>query len=61
MYLLLFALSSSSIESTGTVFHLGFVVDTEPDPDPHHFEDDKPKCMEFESILALFQGFEHLW
>jgi hypothetical protein len=30
----------------------------EPDLDPHQFEDVKPKCMECESILALFQGFQ---
>jgi hypothetical protein len=24
------------------------------DPDPHLFTDDKPKCMEYETILALF-------
>ncbi len=27
-------------------------------PDPHQFADVKPKCMEYEPILALFQGFE---
>jgi hypothetical protein len=26
------------------------------DPVPHQFADDKPKCMEYEPILALFQG-----
>jgi hypothetical protein len=31
------------------------------DPDPHQFADDKPKCIECESILALFQGFEPLF
>jgi hypothetical protein len=30
----------------------------EPDPDSHQFAGDKPKCMEYEPILALFQGFE---
>jgi hypothetical protein len=28
------------------------------DSDPHQFADVKPKCMEYEPILALFQGFE---
>jgi hypothetical protein len=32
--------------------------DPEPDPDPHQFADVKPNCMEYESILALFQWFE---
>jgi hypothetical protein len=27
-----------------------------PEPDPHQFEDDKPKCMEYKPILALFKG-----
>jgi hypothetical protein len=31
------------------------------DPDPHLFADDKPKCMQNEPILALFQGFEPLF
>jgi hypothetical protein len=31
------------------------------DPDPHQFADNKPKCMEYEPVLALFQGFEHLF
>jgi hypothetical protein len=31
------------------------------DPDPHQFADDKPKCLEYEPILALFQGFEPLF
>jgi hypothetical protein len=26
------------------------------DPDPHQFADAKPKCMEYEPILAPFQG-----
>jgi hypothetical protein len=26
------------------------------DPEPHQFADVKPKCMEYEPILALFQG-----
>jgi hypothetical protein len=30
----------------------------EPDPNLHKFADVLPKCMEFEPILALFQGFE---
>jgi hypothetical protein len=29
----------------------------ELDPDPHQFADEKPKCMEYEPILAIFQGF----
>jgi hypothetical protein len=28
------------------------------EPDPHQFADVKPKCMEYEPILVLFQGFE---
>ncbi len=32
----------------------------DPEPDPHHFADDKSKCIEYEPILALFQGFELL-
>ncbi len=28
------------------------------DPDPHQFADHKPKCMEYETIWALFQKFE---
>ncbi len=28
------------------------------DPDPDQFADAKPKCMKYEPILALFQGFE---
>ncbi len=31
------------------------------DPDPHQFEDDKPKCMEYEPSQALFQKFEPLF
>ncbi len=30
----------------------------DPDPGPHKFADVKPKCMEYEPILAPFQGFE---
>jgi hypothetical protein len=33
-------------------------LDQEPVPDPHQFADVKPKCMEYEPILALFQRFE---
>jgi hypothetical protein len=33
----------------------------DPDPDPLKFSDDKPKCMDYEPILALFQGFEPLF
>jgi hypothetical protein len=35
-------------------------MDLEPDLDPHKFADDKPKCtgMEYEPILAIFQGFD---
>jgi hypothetical protein len=35
-----------------------YQLDPKPDPDPHQFEDVKPKCMEYEHTLALFQGFE---
>jgi hypothetical protein len=31
------------------------------DPDPLQFADDKPKCMEYEPIWALFQGLEPLF
>ncbi len=31
------------------------------DPDPHQFADVKPKCMEYEPILELFQGFAPLF
>jgi hypothetical protein len=34
------------------------MLDPELDPDPHHFVDDNPKCLEYEPILAPFQGFE---
>jgi hypothetical protein len=30
----------------------------EPDPNPHPFAGRKPKYVEYEPILALFQGFE---
>jgi hypothetical protein len=33
-------------------------LDPEPDLDPHQFADVKPKCMEYEPILASFQGFQ---
>jgi hypothetical protein len=33
-------------------------LDPEPNQDPQQFADDKPKCMEYEPILKLFQGFE---
>jgi hypothetical protein len=26
----------------------------DPKPDPHQSADDKPKCMEYETILAIF-------
>jgi hypothetical protein len=38
-----------------------FKLDPERDPDPHQFADVKPKCTEYEPILALFQGFEPLF
>ncbi len=28
----------------------------DPDPDPHQFADDIPKCMAYEPIRALYQG-----
>jgi hypothetical protein len=31
-------------------------LDPGPDPDPRQFTDVKPKCMEYEPILALFKG-----
>ncbi len=36
-----------------------YKLDTELDSDPHQFADFKPKCMEYEPILALFQGSEN--
>jgi hypothetical protein len=33
-----------------------YKLDPEPDPDPHQCADVKPKCIEYEPILALFQG-----
>ncbi len=30
----------------------------DPEPNPHQFADVKPKCMDYEPILALFQWFE---
>jgi hypothetical protein len=33
----------------------------DPHTDPHQVADGKPKCMEYEPILALFQGFEPLF
>jgi hypothetical protein len=41
--------------------HQSDKLDPELDPDPHQFADDKPKCMEFEPILALFHGFKPLF
>jgi hypothetical protein len=40
-----------------------YKLDPEPDPDPHQFAHVKPKCtgMEYEPILALFQGFEPIF
>ena len=35
-----------------------FKLNPEQDPDPHQFVIVKPKCMEFEPILALLQGFD---
>jgi hypothetical protein len=37
---------------------LTFHSDADPDLHPHQFADDKPKNMEYELILAFFQGFE---
>jgi hypothetical protein len=30
----------------------------DPEPESHQFADVKPKCMEYEPFLALFQRFE---
>jgi hypothetical protein len=30
----------------------------DPDTDPHRFADVKPKCVEYEPVFTLFQGFE---
>jgi hypothetical protein len=35
-------------------------IKRDPETDTHQFADDKSKCMEYEPILALFQGFEPL-
>ncbi len=35
-----------------------YKLDPEPDPDLHQFAAVKPKCMEYEPNLALFQGFD---
>ncbi len=35
-----------------------YKLDPELDPGPHQFADVKPKCIQYEPILALFQGFE---
>jgi hypothetical protein len=46
--------------------HQSAKLDTDPHPhqsdyqDPDQFADGKPKCMEYEPICALFQGFEPL-
>ncbi len=37
--------------------HQSDMLDLETDP--HQFADDKPKCIDYETILALFQGFGH--
>ncbi len=34
-----------------------YKLDPEPEPDLHQFADVKPKCMEYEPILALSKGF----
>jgi hypothetical protein len=50
-----------------SVFALNKNQDPDPDqsdkldPDMHQLADDKPKCMEYESFLALYQGFEPLF
>ncbi len=36
--------------------HQSDKLDPEPDPDQHQFTDDKPKCIDYEPILAVFQG-----
>jgi hypothetical protein len=33
-----------------------YKLDPEPDPDSHQFADVKPECVEYEPILAFFQG-----
>ncbi len=38
-----------------------YKLDPELDLDPHQFADVKPKCMEYEPILALFKGFGHVF
>jgi hypothetical protein len=55
--------------SSGTAS--GSVVETSPhpdphqrdklDPDPHQFAGDKPKCMGYEPLVALFHRFEPLF
>jgi hypothetical protein len=47
-------------EKSNPDLHQSDKLDPDPDPDPLQFTDVKPKCMEFEPILALFQGLEPL-
>ncbi len=47
-------------EKSNPDLHQSDKLDPDPDPDPLQFADDKPKCMDYEPILALFQGFEPL-
>ncbi len=38
--------------------HQSDKLDPEPDPDRNPFSDVKPKCIEYEPLLAVLQGFE---
>ncbi len=45
-------------EKSNPDLHQSDKLDLEPDPDQLQFADAKPKYMDYEPILALFQGFE---
>ncbi len=41
--------------------HQSDKLDPETDPDLHQFGDDNPKYLEYDTIWALFQGFDPLF
>ncbi len=41
--------------------HQSDKLDEEPDPDGHQFADDKPKCMDYEPIRAIFRVWAFIW
>ncbi len=63
------SLPFSSMRIWIRIWILDYQFDSDPDPayhidadpDQHQFENDKPKCMEYEPIWILFQGFEFLF